>query len=37
MIDRLPDFLHLQTMMRSGEPSEIPGKNISAWAKLVVR
>lgn len=37
VIDRLPDFLHLQTMLRSGEPSEIPGKNISAWAKLVVR
>lgn len=37
VIDKLSDYVHLRTMLRSGQLFEIPGKSISAWAKLVVR
>ncbi|BET27608.1 uncharacterized protein DUF2778 [Limnobacter thiooxidans] len=37
VIDKLQDFVHLRTMLRSGKPLEIPEKDILAWARLVVR
>lgn len=37
VIDKIADFAHLRTMLRAGDLLDIPGKNISAWAKLVVR